>query len=130
MHRHSSNALFVAYKLAEHPDILKVNYPGLESHPDHLIAARQMKFFGGMLSFEMKGGKTAALAVMNKLKFCSLAPTLGDVDTLVLHPVSSSHLKVDPKIRESIGITEGLIRVSVGIEDPQDILEDLLQAMK
>jgi|SRR5688500_7117645 len=129
MHRHSSNALFVAYKLADHPKVVTVNYPGLESHPDHLIASRQMKLFGGMLSFELEGGIEAAVSAMNRLKFCSLAPTLGDVDTLVLHPASSSHLRVDPEVRRKAGISDGLIRVSVGIEDPQDILEDLLQAI-
>src|SRR5688500_14785506 len=97
MHKHSSNALFVAYKLADHPKISVVNYPGLETHADHLIAAKQMSAFGGMLSFELAGGMDAAMTAMNKLKFCSLAPTLGDVDTLVLHPASSSHLKVDPE---------------------------------
>lgn len=130
MHRHSTNALFVSYKLADHPNVTRVNYPGLETHPDHAIARKQMKEFGGMMSFELKGGMYAALEAMNKLKFCSLAPTLGDVDTLVLHPASSSHLKVDAETRRKAGISDGLIRVSVGIEDPQDILEDLLQAIE
>lgn len=130
MHKHSSNALFVAYKLADHPKITQVNYPGLETHPDYAIATKQMKAFGGMMSFELIGGMEAAIVAMNKLKFCSLAPTLGDVDTLVLHPASSSHLKVDPETRRKAGISDGLIRVSVGIEDPQDILEDLIQAIE
>jgi cystathionine beta-lyase/cystathionine gamma-synthase len=130
MHRHSSNALFVAYKLSDHPQVLKVNYPGLETHPDHAIARKQMKAFGGMMSFELNGGMEAALQAMNRLKFCSLAPTLGDADTLVLHPASSSHLKVPADVRAQAGITDGLIRISVGIEDPQDILEDILQAIE
>lgn len=130
MHKHSSNALFVAYKLADHPKVTRVNYPGLETHPDYTIAVKQMKAFGGMMSFELVGGMEAAIATMNRLKFCSLAPTLGDVDTLVLHPASSSHLKVDPETRKKAGISDGLIRVSIGIEDPQDILEDLLQAIE
>lgn len=129
MHRHSSNALFIAYRLVDQPEVTQVHYPGLENHPDHPIAAKQMNGFGGMLSFELKGGMEAALKAMNKLKFCSLAPTLGDVDTQVLHPATSSHLKVEPEIRKSAGITDGMIRVSVGIEDPNDILEDLLQAI-
>lgn len=129
MHKHSSNALFVAYKLSEHPNITVVNYPGLETHPHFSIAKKQMKMFGGMLSFEMKDGFDAAVKAMNRLKFCSLAPTLGDVDTLVLHPASSSHLRVDPDLRRMAGISDGLIRVSVGIEDPQDILEDIMQAI-
>jgi methionine-gamma-lyase len=129
MHRHSSNALFLSYKLADHPNVAVVNYPGLESHSGYKIASKQMMLFGGMMSFELKGGLNAALSAMNKLKFCSLAPTLGDVDTLVLHPVTSSHLRVDPETRRNAGISDGLIRISVGIEDPQDILDDILQAI-
>ncbi|MEO6131535.1 MAG: aminotransferase class I/II-fold pyridoxal phosphate-dependent enzyme [Saprospiraceae bacterium] len=129
MDKHSSNAMFVAKNLSEHPNVARVNYPGLTSHPDHNIAVKQMKAFGGMMSFELKGGIDTALTALNKLRFCSLAPTLGDVDTLVLHPASSSHLKVDPETRKKAGISDGLIRISVGIEDPQDILDDLLQAI-
>jgi methionine-gamma-lyase len=129
MDKHSSNALLVAQKLSQNPKVSHVNYPGLESHADHQVAKKQMKAFGGMLSFELKDGLEGALSTLNRLKFCSLAPTLGDVDTLVLHPVSSSHLKVDPETRKKAGITEGLIRISVGIEDPQDIIDDLMQAI-
>ncbi len=129
MDKHSSNAFTIAHELEKHPRVAHVNYPGLESHPDHLIAKKQMKAFGGMMSFELKGGMTEAVTAMNKLRFCSLAPTLGDIDTLVLHPASSSHLKVDPQVRKKAGISDGLIRISVGIEDPQDILEDLMQAI-
>jgi methionine-gamma-lyase len=129
MGKHCSNALFVAQKLEEHPNVSYVNYPGLKSHPDHPIAKKQMKAFGGMMSFELKDGLKGAMSTLNKLKFCSLAPTLGDVDTLVLHPASSSHLKVDPETRKKAGISDGLIRISVGIENPQDILDDLMQAM-
>ncbi len=130
MDRHSSNALFVAEQLEKNPKVSNVNYPGLKSHPDHHIAKKQMKAFGGMMSFELKDGLNGALSALNKLKFCSLAPTLGDVDTLVLHPVTSSHLKVDPDIRKKAGITDGLIRISIGIENPQDILDDLMQAIE
>jgi methionine-gamma-lyase len=129
MDKHSSNAMLIATTLANHPNVSKVNYPGLESHPDHLVARKQMRAFGGMMSFELNGGLDTAIQAMNKMKFCSLAPTLGDVDTLILHPASSSHLKVDPDVRRNAGITDGLIRISVGIEDPQDILDDLLQAI-
>lgn len=129
MDKHSSNAQFLASQLNMHPNVSKVNYPGLPSHPDHDIARKQMRAFGGMMSFELKGGLDAGITAMNKMKFCSLAPTLGDVDTLVLHPASSSHLRVDPEVRRKAGITDGLIRVSVGIEHPQDILDDLLQAI-
>lgn len=129
MHKHSTNALFLAYQLMDHPAVANVNYPGLENHPDHHIARKQMKAFGGMMSFEIKGSLDDAIRVMNNLKMCSLAPTLGDVDTLVLHPASSSHLKVNPDQRKKAGISDGLIRVSVGIEDPQDIMEDIVQAL-
>ena len=81
------------------------------------------------MSFELEGGIDMSLRAINKLQFCSLAPRLGDVDTLILHPASSSHLKVDPVTRKKAGISDGLIRISVGIEDPQDILDDLLQAI-
>jgi methionine-gamma-lyase len=120
----------LAQFLEAHPAVAKVNYPGLTSHPDHQLARRQMRNgFGGMLSFEVKGGYEAGLRVMNALKFCVLAPTLGDVDTLILHPASSSHLRVDPAIRAANGITDGLIRVSVGIENPLDIVGDFEQAL-
>ncbi len=130
MDKHSSNALFLSTSLSHHPAVQVVNYPGLNSHPHHAIAEKQMNAYGGMMSFELLGGLHAAQAVMNRLQFCSLAPTLGDVDTLVLHPASSSHLNVDPATRRQAGISDGLIRVSVGIEDPQDILEDILQAIE
>jgi methionine-gamma-lyase len=129
MDKHCSNAMLIAHTLENHPEVSVVNYPGLASHPQHEVAKKQMKAFGGMLSFELKQGYEKALSTMNNLKFCSLAPTLGDVDTLILHPASSSHLRVAPALRKQAGISDGLIRVSVGIEDPQDILDDLLQAM-
>ena len=129
MDKHCSNAMLIANTLDNHPEVSVVNYPGLTSHPQHEIAKKQVKAFGGMLSFELKQGYEKALSTMNRLKFCSLAPTLGDVDTLILHPASSSHLRVSPELRQQAGISDGLIRVSVGIEDPQDILDDLLQAM-
>ena len=127
MERHSSNAQSLAEKLEAHPKIGIVNYNGLTSHPDHELAKSQMKGFGGMLSFEMNSGMEGALQLMNNLKFCSLAPTLGDVDTLVLHPASSSHLNVNKEIREANGIGDGLIRVSVGIESIEDIWTDINQ---
>jgi methionine-gamma-lyase len=130
MDKHCTNALQIANTLSQHTKVVKVNYPGLESHPDHAVAKKQMRAFGGMMSFELKGGFDYALQVMNRLKFCSLAPTLGDVDTLILHPASSSHLKVDPEIRRKAGISDTLIRISVGIENPEDILDDLMQAME
>jgi len=95
MERHCSNALAVAQYLEANPAVARVNYPGLRSHPDHELAGRQMHGgYGGMLSFELRGGLDAGIACMNRIRFCSLAPTLGDVDTLILHPASSSHLAV------------------------------------
>ena len=125
MDRHCANALTLAHYLEQHPSVERVNYPGLASHPDHQLAKKQMpKGFGGMLSFEIKGGFDAGLKCMNKIQFCALAPTLGDVDTLILHPASSSHLRVPKAVREENGITDGLIRVSVGIEHIDDIISD------
>ena len=131
MRQHSENALHIASVLEGHPSVLKVNYPGLLSHPDHELAKKQLSNgFSGMLSFELVGGLDAGLAFMNKIKFCSLAPTMGDVDTLILHPASMSHLRIPREVRLANGITDGLIRLSVGIEDVEDILADLMQAMK
>lgn len=130
MEKHCSNSQQLAEFLESHPGVARVNYPGLSSHPDHLLAKQQMKNgFGGMLSFELKGGMDAGIACMNRIRFCTLAPTLGDVDTLILHPASSSHLSVPRELREQNGITDGLIRISVGIENVQDIMDDLNQAI-
>jgi len=130
MERHCANALAVAQFLEKHPAVARVNYPGLASHPDHALASRQMHGgYGGMLSFELSGGLDAGIACMNRIRFCSLAPTLGDVDTLILHPASSSHLAVPKEIRLQNGITDGLVRVSVGIENVTDIVADLEQAI-
>lgn len=130
MERHCSNAMAIAEYLEKHPAVERVNYPGLPTHPDHALATRQMPGgYGGMLSFELRGGIEAGLACINRIRFCSLAPTLGDVDTLILHPASSSHLAVDKEIRLQNGITDGLVRVSVGIENVADIVADLAQAI-
>lgn len=130
MERHCANSQQLAEFLEKHPAVARVNYPGLPSHPDHALAGKQMKNgYGGMLSFELKGGMDAGIACMNRIRFCTLAPTLGDVDTLILHPASSSHLSVSRELREQNGITDGLVRVSVGIENVEDIIEDLNQAI-
>lgn len=125
MERHSQNAMAVARFLSEHPQVENVNYPGLPGHPSHEIAKKQMKRFGGMLSFELKGGLEAGKSFMDRLEMCSLAPTLGDVDTLILHPASMSHVNVAPEERRKYGISDGLIRISVGIEAIEDIIADL-----
>ena len=130
MDRHCENAMAIATFLENQSQIKKVNYNGLSSHEDHQLAKKQMKDFGGMLSFELKGGLDAGIDFMNKIKFCTLAPTLGDVDTLILHPASMSHFSIPKEIRERNGITDGLIRLSVGIENVEDIITDLGQAME
>lgn len=130
MDAHCHNAMELATWLESLPEVIKVNYPGLKSHPDHETAKSQMSKFGGMLSFELSGGLDKGIQFMNKLKICTLAPTLGDVDTLVLHPASSSHLKVDRDVRILNGITDGLVRLSVGIEHIEDLKADILQAIR
>lgn len=129
MDKHSQNAMGLATYLSDHPAIGLVNYPGLETHPSHHIAKKQMTQFGGMMSIELKSGLEGGIKFMNKLKTCTMAPTLGDIDTLILHPASSSHLKVPKEMREKNGITDGLIRISVGIESIHDLIEDLDQAL-
>lgn len=129
MERHCQNAAIVAEMLDNHPKVDKVNYLGLTDHPDYELAKRQMQGPGGMISFELKGGLEAGKTFMNKLQFCTLTPTLGDVDTLVLHPATMSHRAIPPEIRRASGISDGLIRISVGIEDVADILLDLEQGI-
>ncbi len=126
MQKHCSNAQTVAEYLEKHPKVSQVNYNGLPSNPYHALAKKQMKNgFGGMLSFELKGGLQAGIDMMNAIEFCTLAPTLGDVDTLVLHPASSSHINIDKAVREQNGISDGLVRLSIGIESVEDIIGDL-----
>ncbi len=129
MDKHCSNAQQIAEYLEKHHKVAHVNYPGLTSHPDHHTAKKQMKAFGGMISFELKGGLEKGMEFMNKIQFCTMAPTLGDIDTLILHPASSSHINVDKEVRLRNGITDGLIRISVGIEHVEDIIADLEQAL-
>ncbi len=129
MERHSDNALRIAQYLEQNSAVTRVNYCGLPSHPDHAIAKQQMTAYGGMLSFELAGGLEAGIRCMNRIQFCTLAPTLGDVDTLILHPASMSHLNIPKEIRMANGITDGLIRLSVGIEHVEDIMGDLEQAI-
>ncbi|NPV76431.1 MAG: PLP-dependent transferase [Anaerolineae bacterium] len=130
MQRHCQNALQVARFLEGHPAVARVFYPGLESHPGHEIARKQMSAFGGMMSFELKGGLKAGVNMMNRVRLCSLAVSLGTVDTLISHPASMTHRLVPPEARRQMGITDGLVRFSVGIENIEDILADLDQAMR
>lgn len=128
MQRHCHNAMEVAAFLEQHPAISKVNYLGLASHPDYYTAAKQMRHAGAMLSFEMNNGLEAAKRFIDKLQMCIRAVSLGTCDTLLCHPASMTHHGVPKEKREQYGITDGLIRMSVGIENIQDILMDLDQA--
>ncbi len=129
MERHCHNAMEVAAFLEEHAAIAKVNYLGLSSHPDFNTAAKQMRHPGAMLSFEMKEGLEAAKQFINKLQMCIRAVSLGTCDTLLCHPATMTHHGVPKEKREQYGITDGLIRMSVGIENVQDIILDLEQAL-
>jgi len=130
MERHCHNAMEVAGFLESHPAVSKVNYLGLPSHPDYYTAAKQMRHPGAMLSFEMKDGLEAAKKCIDKLQMCIRAVSLGTCDTLLCHPASMTHFSVPKEKRELYGITDGLIRMSVGIENVQDILADLEQALQ
>lgn len=130
MRQHSDNAMALATFLEQQTGkVKKVNYCGLPSHRDHTLAASQMSSYGGMLSFELDTDLRGTIRFINALQFCTHAPTLGDVDTLVLHPATSSHLNIDASIRADIGVTDSLVRVSVGIEDIEDIKNDIFQAL-
>ena len=129
MERHCSNAIEVAHFLEKHPAVAKVNYNGLPNHPDHTVAMKQMKHPGAMMSFELKKGFQGGVDFMNKLKMCTRTVSLGTCDTLLCHPASMTHFSVPKEAREKYGITDGLIRMSVGIENVEDILNDLEQAL-
>lgn len=130
MERHCHNAMEVAHFLEGHPSVAKVNYNGLASHPDYAIAMKQMRHPGAMMSIELKGGLDAGIKMMNKLQMCTRTVSLGTSDTLLCHPASMTHYGLTKEQREKFGITDGLIRMSIGIENVQDILMDLEQAMK
>jgi len=129
MQRHCENAMKVAQFLEKHSSVAKVNYAGLNSHPDYAVAKKQMKHAGAMLSFELNGGLQTGIDFMNKLKMCVRTVSLGTVDTLLSHPASMTHHSVAKEQREKYGITDGLIRMNVGIENTEDILADLEQAL-
>ena len=127
--RHCENAIRIATFLEEHPAVAWVRYPGLESHPQYELAKRQMNGFGGMITMELKGGRSAGETLVNRLQICSLAVSLGDVRTLVCHPASTTHSHVPAEVRQQTGITDGLVRFSIGLEDTEDIIADLGQAL-
>jgi O-succinylhomoserine sulfhydrylase len=129
MERHSANALFIAKELESHPAITKLRYPFLPSHPQYAIAQKQMHNGGGIVCFELKGGLQAGRSFLDKLKMLSLTANLGDTRSIASHPASTTHAKLTPEERANVGITDGLIRISVGLEHRDDILQDIMQAL-
>ena len=128
MKRHWENAEKVASYLEGHEKVLKVVYPGLESHPMHEVAKAQMKGYSGMISFELKGGLEAGKRLMNSVELCLLAESLGSVETMITHPATMTHAEVPREERLARGFEDGLVRLSVGIEDPEDLISDLEMA--
>jgi cystathionine beta-lyase/cystathionine gamma-synthase len=129
MERHETNAREIARYLSEHPKVRKTYYPGLPDHPQYDLARRQMKGFGGMISFDV-GSLEAAQALLGKVRLCSLGESLGGVETLISHPATMTHGSIPEEEREKLGITMGLVRISVGIEDVEDLVADLAQALE
>jgi cystathionine beta-lyase/cystathionine gamma-synthase len=127
---HSRNALEIARFLEAHPSVERVAYPFLESFPQHALARRQQSAGGGLVSFEVRGGSEAGIALLNRLELCSLAENLGAVETLVTHPASMTHASIPREERERLGIGEGLIRLSVGLESPKDLIAELDEALR
>jgi cystathionine beta-lyase/cystathionine gamma-synthase len=128
MAEHNRNGQAIAAYLTTHSKVRRVYYPGLPDHPQHALAARQMRGFGGMLAFDL-GSLDAARALLNGVRLMSLAESLGGVETLISHPATMTHASVPPERRAAIGITDGLVRISAGIEDIADLLDDLEQAL-
>ncbi len=130
MQAHEANAGRIARMLVEHPAVESVHYPGLESHPDHAVARRQQRGFGGMLSFVVTGGLDRARRILERLQLFMLAESLGGVESLAEHPASMTHASIPAERRAALGVSDGLIRLSVGIEDCEDLLRDLRQALE
>jgi cystathionine beta-lyase/cystathionine gamma-synthase len=130
MKKHAANAQAVAEYLEAHPKVSTVTFPGLPSHPMHKVAKEQMSGFSGMISFELTGGIPAGKTVMNSVQLAKLAESLGAVETMITHPATMTHVDVPQAEREARGLTDGLVRISVGIENPDDIIADLEQALE
>ena len=124
----NANGLALAEFLARHPKVRRVYYPGLPSHPQYELAKRQMRGFGGMLAFDL-GSLEAARRLLNSVRLLALAESLGGVETLISHPATMTHASVPAERRAALGITDGLVRISAGIEDIEDLKEDLAQAL-
>jgi O-succinylhomoserine sulfhydrylase len=129
VHQHCQSALAVARFLAEHPGVADVRYPGLASHPQHALAGRQMSAGGGLVALSTGGGQARAFAVLNRLKLIAISNNLGDAKSLITHPATTTHQRFSAEERARLGITDDLLRLSVGLEDPTDLLEDLDQAL-
>jgi O-succinylhomoserine sulfhydrylase len=128
--RHCENAAKIAKFLESHPKIARVYYPGLKSHPQYNIAKKQMKTGGALIAFEVKGGKKSAFKFMNKLEVIDISNNLGDAKSLITHPATTTHSNIEKSHREKIGITEGILRLSVGLEDAEDLIADIASALK
>jgi O-succinylhomoserine sulfhydrylase len=129
MDRHCANALALAETLEKHPEIVDVKYPFLPSHPQYDLAKKQMKAGGGIVTFEVKGGQDRAFRFVDALQMIKYTSNLGDARSIATHPASTTHSKLDVEDRESLGIRAGTIRLSVGLEDQEDIIADILQAL-
>jgi cystathionine beta-lyase/cystathionine gamma-synthase len=129
MEAHNRNALELAHWLEKHPKVRAVLHPGLESHPQHELAKRQMTGFGGTFSFRLKGGKEEAFRLLGAVHLFTLAESLGGVESLIEHPATMTHMSMPENVRKAVGITDDLIRVSVGIEHIDDLIADLKHAL-
>ena len=127
--RHCANARRVANALAAHPAVGRVLYPGRPDHPQHKLAARQMSDFGGVVTFDLKAGKWAAFETLNRLQLVDISNNLGDAKSLITHPATTTHMRIGAEERAKLGITDGTVRISVGLEDAEDIIADLQQAL-
>jgi O-succinylhomoserine sulfhydrylase len=130
MDRHCQNALALAEYLEGHAEVVKVKYPFLKSHPNYALAKKQMRLGGGLVTFEIKGGLNQGRNFLNSLKMISHTPNLGDTRSIAIHPASTTHSKLTDEERGAVGITPGLIRISVGLEDIKDIIADVEQAIQ
>jgi len=130
MERHSKSAMKIAEYLEKHSKVSWVRFPGLKSFPNYKLGLKQHKAHGGMIAFELKGGYSAGEKLMNSVKLCALAVSLGGVETLIQHPACMTHASMDKKLREESGVTDGLVRLSVGIENADDLIDDLKQALE
>ncbi len=128
--RHCANAARVAEALAAHPAISRVLYPGRKDHPQHALAARQMSGFGGVVTFDVKAGKWAAFETLNRLKLIDISNNLGDAKSMVTHPATTTHMRIGAEERAKLGIGDGTVRISVGLEDVEDVIADLQQALR